>query len=567
MRTISLHFARRSVAEVDLAAEAKALGLKLEEYELQLAEEKAEAEREVERARMEVEEEEAKIVEVERKRQVDLGKRCDENVARAETFVGGDDWLNASGGEELGRLFGKGKRSIDEFKLEGDNVGAYNSSCVLLETVQLMERVSDRLCCFERFVSGEVSERSERALMKKRDNQTKPLFRSVQVDSLCLRLDAMCKRRSKTENDAIEKLAGEIGAAAGRGWEGGCNFAIDVEEDMRNLHKDALFPGRVLDARGNGVMLDFVKVLAEKFKGNGKGKGVVGVVGFVKVFKRVLDTFNNNEKSFRVLDWCKGERITELGMKLANEVNGKIAWKKFIHSLICCNLPTVCSLEKLISMRLGGESKGGKVGLGGAGKKPLCVGMSRVDFMGMEFWFEDRTNPNWVGDGEGEREREREREREGAVAWVEEGIAKEIKEIYASMFTESDDSVNFSEFLLCVSCDGAKNGGVESNENFPMGFYRACMSIGDREKDNSLVIGRDKCGPSVTKEQLDMILNLGEEAGDPMLSKTLFEQAVVVEGGNGGGGNRGGGVKFSSLLQTEQSEKLQGLNTLADVFA
>jgi len=514
---------------------ARELGLKIEEYEAKLLEEENERKRQEENDNMKREEEEKRRVQAEKELQKTMREKAASNLAGIDAICAkccsqDNKWLNECVGDVLRLAVDECKNHVALYESEDDNVTSFNASCILLSSCLDLLRTNSLLDEFSGEVMGCIAE-----LEKK--------------------LNEMCINRSQVENDAIADLATRVGRSASSNWKDRVEFDILIDATNRSVASDAIYPGTILDSRNNVVSLEFVRALVDRFKNVCKGKNMVSKEGFTKSLLRTLE--NTEKINGEKMSWVKDVEVVDkvVGRLLgssSNNISEKINWKKFVQSLVCCVLPNVCTLENITKMKEDAHLHKNVVSVA---KKPEYMGISREKFTAIEMWFEESAGADSMPANQGGREQR----------FVDSNTAREIKDIYATMFSESDETINFTEFLLCLS------SVAEGNEHeFPLGFYRACVIVsdigviaGDREGSVLQPSATAPAGPKLTSSQIEVVLN--NEVKDPIIPKNIFRDALALEGGGGDGEQK---VSFTSVILTESWKNLgNGLYAICDVFA
>ena len=251
--------------------------------------------------------------------------------------------------------------------------------------------------------------------------------------------------------------------------------------------------------------------------------------GFGKVLKRTLEDSNNYSPKF---SWASSSSsVSKMVSLLRTNEGGKVPWRRFVHSLVCTALPSICSLEGILQMKRAAYASGRIVPMG---KKSLSMGMTRADFLASCMWFEEGF---WIEGGE-EAGVEGRGNIEGNPS-IDATTARDIKDIYATMFAESDETVNYTDFLLTM-CSVVAEGGEggegtsEGKNNFPLGLYRAFQAICNdgasltkphTEPEKDLVPLRSRtAGPNITQNMLDLVLS-NECLAEPVIVMNAFKEA------------------------------------------
>ena len=325
------------------------------------------------------------------------------------------------------------------------------------------------------------------------------------TEKLLSSLNAMCTRRAKFETDSIVELAARIGDAASTGWKAELNFQMDLSKDER-VCKDADFPGVVFDTRGERISIEFVQLLATRFKKVTKGNSTISYDSFLKVFQRVV----GDGQGVSTWEWTDSKRLLTIGKLFDPNETGRIPWKKVIHSLVCHFLPSLPSIEELRDMAVGVKGDKGLPVF----KKDGFWTVARGTFFNMRFWFE-----------EGERA-------------VTQDMGRKIKEVYATVF-QDNESVEFTELLLAWSAVEGPDKGV--------GLLRGITSICGAADVELKPGGSGPMGPTVSLSELEGIISF--DYSNPKGNLSYANSAFMAAGGEGDGK-----VSFSSLRKVVKGE-------------
>jgi len=359
---------------------------------------------------------------------------------------------------------------------------------------------------------------------------------------LCVEMDRLCVKRALFENKCIAGLAARLGKAAAAHWKESFQFRVDFSGEA-NVSVDARYPGLVFDSCGKNFSINFLVLMAKRFKDACKSNGTVSVESFVKIVQRSVEKEALRDGAVDGFGaWTGGESLRKIGGLMGGKT-GRVPWRKFVHLCVCFTLPTICPVEELV--RLSMLCK--KIGISVRGSEGF-YGLGKEDFMQGKLWFEEK----------------------GEKKGLDADECAAIKEIYWTAFSdENGELINMSQLLLALSCEGegATGGGVECE----VGLFRACCSFGVLGEGG--IVGLDvgsgvvDCGPRIGLKGLEDMIKVdyvGEAAGLGLeFVKDLYkaaggvveEEAGTVSFGNlqgvlqAGGGEGWRGFRLLNLLK------------------
>ena len=313
------------------------------------------------------------------------------------------------------------------------------------------------------------------------------------TSGLLKKLDEMCKRRAKFEADCIVELAARIGDAASTSWKSNLKFAVDLSKDDM-ISRDADYPGVVFDTRGKKITVQFLRQLAKRLKSTCK-QNTISLTSFIKVVQRSVEDMNLLPADKAGWGWTDAAQLKSAASLMDPAETGRLPWKLYIHLLCCHFLPSLPTLEALKEMTDSVKAYGTA---SPALKKDGFLCISKSSFMSMRLWFETAKQPT-----------------------MDEDLAKNLKEVYASAFACDNDSVEFTEILLAWSSVKKSKGQHSSH----LGLLRAMTAISGNI--GRMVPGVSKCGPKVTEKELENLLAFNYAIPPDRLDYTvgLFERA------------------------------------------